>query len=315
MLCNPGTPALIKHRSSLHEPRMGASPNRISSPFGTAKTPASYLRLTQSAQVNGVTRYRAPEPVTARHKLQCAKSVPPQTLLEPGPPHARERIRRPLVTHPRNRKDNPMNDPTAKTTAGWQGIEETAGLLNLRIAEWHDFGYVTPPAPTCKTIPPLGKRSAEAIKAGHGAIEVIDEIVRDLHRLRDQLVGELRTDEGIRAVRLDAMLAEYQGFPERYPSGAQSLLTPDVSMPNEARRSDVPEPTPLIHMEKSASATVCGLPTYQPPIHLGVLTVDPAEVTCPACQPKHYWQEPAEAVPVGVPGRNAHQARRTSPGA
>ena len=29
--CNPGTPALIKRRSSLHEPRKGANPNRISS--------------------------------------------------------------------------------------------------------------------------------------------------------------------------------------------------------------------------------------------------------------------------------------------
>jgi len=92
-----------------------------------------------------------------------------------------------------------MNDPAAKTTAEWPGIEETAGLLNLRIAEWHDFGYVTPAAPTCKTIPPLGERSAEAIKAGHGAIEVIDEIVRDLRRLRQQLAGELRADQQARA--------------------------------------------------------------------------------------------------------------------
>ena len=88
-----------------------------------------------------------------------------------------------------------MNDPTAKTTAEWPGIEETAGLLNFRIAEWHDLGYETPPTPDCKSIPPLGERSAEAIKAGHGAIEVIDEIVRDLGRLREQLVGELRADQ------------------------------------------------------------------------------------------------------------------------
>jgi hypothetical protein len=115
-----------------------------------------------------------------------------------------------LVTHPRSRKDNPMNDPTAKTTAEWPGIEETAGLLNFRIAAWHDFGYTTPPTPDCKTIPPLGERSAEAVKAGHGAIEVIDEIVRDLYRLREQLVGELRADEDIRAVRVDAMLADYR---------------------------------------------------------------------------------------------------------
>jgi hypothetical protein len=93
-------------------------------------------------------------------------------------------------------------------TAEWGGIDDAAGLLNLRIAEWHDFGYADPPAPHCKTIPPLGERSAEAIKAGHGAIEVIDEIVRELHSLRDRLITELRTDEDIRAVRDDAMLAE-----------------------------------------------------------------------------------------------------------
>ena len=47
----------------------------------------------------------------------------------------------------------------------------------------------------------------------------------------------------------------------------------------------------LIHKTKSASATVCGLPTYEPPINLGVLTTDPTEVTCPACKPKKYWQD------------------------
>lgn len=53
-------------------------------------------------------------------------------------------------------------------------------------------------------------------------------------------------------------------------------------------RADLAEP--LIHMEKSASSTRCGLPTYEPPINLGVLTVDPTKVTCPACKPKKYWQ-------------------------
>jgi hypothetical protein len=101
-----------------------------------------------------------------------------------------------------------MNDPTAKTTAGWPGIEETAGLLNFRIAEWHDFGYATPPAPVCKMIPPLGERSAEAIKAGHGAIKVIDEIVRGLYRLREQLAGELRADQDARNVRVDRLVGE-----------------------------------------------------------------------------------------------------------
>jgi hypothetical protein len=106
-----------------------------------------------------------------------------------------------LVTHPHNRKDNPMNDPTAKTTAEWPGIEDAAGLLNFRIAEWHDFGYTTPPAPHCKTIPPLGERSAAAIKGAHGAIEAIDELVRELHALRAQLVTEIQADQDARAVR------------------------------------------------------------------------------------------------------------------
>jgi hypothetical protein len=114
----------------------------------------------------------------------------------------------PLIIHPHYRKDNPMNDPAARTTAEWPGIEEGAGLLNFRIAAWRDFGYTTPPTLDCKTIPPLGEPSAEAIKAGHGAIEVIDEIVRELYQVQDQLVGELRSEEDIRAVRVDAMLAE-----------------------------------------------------------------------------------------------------------
>ena len=87
------------------------------------------------------------------------------------------------------------------------GIEELAGLINFRVGAWHDFGYETPPAPECKPIPPLGERSAEAIKAGHAAIEAIDELTRQLYALRSQLTGELRQDEDVRAHRVDAMLA------------------------------------------------------------------------------------------------------------
>lgn len=119
-----------------------------------------------------------------------------------------------------------MNDPTAKTTAEWPGIEEAAGLLNFRIGEWHDFGYANPPTPTCKTIPPPGERSAEAIKGGHAATEVIDEIVRDLYQVREQLIIELRTDEDIRAVRVDAMLAEH-----RAPREAEATPTGVTAAP------------------------------------------------------------------------------------
>jgi hypothetical protein len=81
------------------------------------------------------------------------------------------------------------------------GIEELAGLISFRVGTWHDFGYETPPAPDCKPIPPLGERSAQAIKAGHDAVAAIGELTRQLHALRAQLAGELRQDEDIRMQR------------------------------------------------------------------------------------------------------------------
>ena len=119
-----------------------------------------------------------------------------------------------------------MNDPTAKTTAEWPGIEEAAGHLNFRIAAWHDFGYVTPPTPDSKTIPPLGERSAEAINPGHGAIEAIDEIVSDLYRLREQLIGELRADEDIRAVSGSGLTWDCEAYgPEAAEAGALCFVS------------------------------------------------------------------------------------------
>ncbi len=88
-----------------------------------------------------------------------------------------------------------------------RGLEDLAGLINFQVGAWHDFGYEVPPAPECKPIPPLGERSAEAITAGHEAIEAIDELSRQLYRLREQLISELRQDEDLRAVRVDALLA------------------------------------------------------------------------------------------------------------
>lgn len=91
-----------------------------------------------------------------------------------------------------------------------RSIEELAGLINFQVGAWHDFGYETPPTPECKPIPPLGERSAQAIKAGHEAVGAIDELTRQLYALREQLVGELRQDEDVRADRVDAMLARPQ---------------------------------------------------------------------------------------------------------
>ncbi len=81
------------------------------------------------------------------------------------------------------------------------GLADLAGLISFRVAAWHDLGYETPPAPESKPVPPLGGRSAEAVKAGHEAIEAIDELTRQLRTLRAQLAGELRQDEDLRAAR------------------------------------------------------------------------------------------------------------------
>lgn len=88
-----------------------------------------------------------------------------------------------------------------------RGIAELADLINGLVGAWHDYGYEIPPMPDCKAIPALGERSAAAITAGHEAVKAIDELTRQLYALRDQLVGELRRDEDLRAARVDAMLA------------------------------------------------------------------------------------------------------------
>ena len=87
---------------------------------------------------------------------------------------------------------------------GWKG---RPGLINFRVGAWQDFGYAEPPTPDCATIPPLGERSAEAIKAGHEAVKDIDQLIAQLHQVRAQLISELRQDEDIRAARVDKLLA------------------------------------------------------------------------------------------------------------
>jgi hypothetical protein len=114
------------------------------------------------------------------------------------------------------------------------GLEELAGLINFRVGAWHDFGYEVPPAPECKPVPPLGERSAEAIKAGHEAIKSIDELTRQLYRLREQLTGELRQDEDVRADRVDAMLArrrQERQVGATVPAGEDTGLSPELVAP------------------------------------------------------------------------------------
>jgi hypothetical protein len=79
-------------------------------------------------------------------------------------------------------------------------LEDQVGLLGVRVGMWNHMAYP-------EKVPAAGEHDAEAIKAGHGAITVIDEIIRGLHELRGHLVTELRADEDERAKRVDAMVA------------------------------------------------------------------------------------------------------------
>ena len=72
-------------------------------------------------------------------------------------------------------------------------IENLAGGIAGLVDAWHDFGWEKPPVPGCKPIPPLGERSADAIRAGHMAVEEIDGLRRRLYALRQELSGRTRT--------------------------------------------------------------------------------------------------------------------------
>jgi hypothetical protein len=106
------------------------------------------------------------------------------------------------------------------------GLEDLAGLITFRVGAWHDFGYEVPPAPECKAIPPLGERSAEAIKAGHEAIESIDELTRQLYALREQLITELRQNDDINMARSGALLAKLRAEATQQPQAAPVYVCP-----------------------------------------------------------------------------------------
>jgi hypothetical protein len=57
-------------------------------------------------------------------------------------------------------------------------------------------------------VPAAGEHDADAIKAGHSVIDVIDEIIRGLPTLRGHLVTEIRADHDAHMNRADELLAE-----------------------------------------------------------------------------------------------------------
>jgi hypothetical protein len=83
------------------------------------------------------------------------------------------------------------------------GLAEQAQLIQWHVGVWHDLGYPEPlPSPDCHPIPPLGERPVAAIKGGCDAVKDIDEMIRQLYALREQLVSELRQDDDLRAARV-----------------------------------------------------------------------------------------------------------------
>jgi hypothetical protein len=80
-------------------------------------------------------------------------------------------------------------------------LEDQVGLLAIRIGAWNHMKYP-------EEVPAAGQHDAEAIKAGHGAVDVIDEIIRDLHALRSHLIGELRADEDAHMARSAELLRQ-----------------------------------------------------------------------------------------------------------
>jgi len=56
-----------------------------------------------------------------------------------------------------------------------------------------------------------GKAQPEVTRAGHTAVEAIDAMLAELHRARQQLVGEIREHQDAGLARADALLARYRG--------------------------------------------------------------------------------------------------------
>lgn len=107
----------------------------------------------------------------------------------------------------------------------------------------------------------------------------------------------LKAVEAVRAARRAGALAE--GVLTACTAGALGVATTANGPIDVATGAN--EAAPLIHLSKTASSTACGLPTYRPPVNLGVLTVDLAKVTCPACRPKNCMPSVAEAAPAWLP--------------
>lgn len=75
------------------------------------------------------------------------------------------------------------------------------------------------------------KPDAHARRAASGAVDAIDAAIRELHKIRQQLVPEIRASDDATAARVDALIAERAGNdfsgPACRPEDEQWTRTPD----------------------------------------------------------------------------------------
>jgi hypothetical protein len=86
-----------------------------------------------------------------------------------------------------------MPEPQPRLVDVAARLEDKTGELGVALAQWATRDD--------------SKAQPEVTRAGNAAVEAIDAMLAELHRARQQLVGEIRQAEDASAVRVDALLA------------------------------------------------------------------------------------------------------------
>lgn len=89
-----------------------------------------------------------------------------------------------------------------------------------------------------------GKPDAPARRAANDAVDAIDGALAELHKIRQQLISEIRVSDDNTAARVDALLAERAG--DDFPSPTGAPATPGASAvnagPDERKADKHPHP-------------------------------------------------------------------------
>lgn len=82
---------------------------------------------------------------------------------------------------------------SAKPYDVYAKLEDPTGVLSVALVQWEERD---------DSVPQPGVR-----QAANTAMDAIDTMLRELHAMRERLVGEIRTSDDATAARVDAMLA------------------------------------------------------------------------------------------------------------